>query len=134
MPYKSTWEGHVVHKRFTGVVSSAEFVLSAQEIAANPQFDSLHAIVNDFTEATGCQVDAAALESVAVIRFGSLATNARLRVLVVGTAPWVAGLVDEVKSNPLVGSHETRRFDTLAEARAWLERNPPRVSIRGIRW
>jgi hypothetical protein len=115
-------------------MSSAEFVLSAQEIAAHPQFDSLHAIVNDFTEATGCQVDSAALESVAVIRFGSLATNARLRVLVVGTAPWVAGLVDEVKSNPLVGSHETRRFDTLAEALAWLERNPPRVSIRGIRW
>ena len=134
MPYTSTWEDRVVYKHFTGVVSSAEFVLSAQEIAAHPQFDGLRAIINDFSDATGCEVDANALESVAVIRFGSMQTNAHLRVLVVGTAPWVVHLVDAVKVKPLVGSHETRLFASLAEARAWLALQPQRVSFKGRRW
>ena len=134
MPYTSLWEGRVVHKRFTGVVSSAEFVLSAQEIAAHPQFDGLRAIFNDFSDASACEVDANTLESLAVIRFGSMPTNAHLRVLVIGTAPWVAGLVNAVETNPLVGSHETLRFDWLAEARTWLDKQPQRASFPTGRW
>jgi hypothetical protein len=39
-----------------------------------------------------------------------------------------------VKVKPLVGSNETRLFDSLTEARAWLDLQPERVSIKGRRW
>jgi hypothetical protein len=134
MPYSSTWENRCVRKRFTGLVSARDFVQSAQEIAAHPQFDRLRAIINDFTDASGSEVDAAALMEVAIMRIGSRSTNSALCVLVIGHAPWVIDLVSAVSAKPLVGSHDTRRFDTCAQAVDWLSAQSPRALNRGVSW
>lgn len=49
MPYETLWEQKGVVKRFRGFVTADEFVQSAEDIAAHPDFDRVTYIVNDFT-------------------------------------------------------------------------------------
>lgn len=124
MPYENCWERHGVVKHFSGFVTADEFVRSAEDIAAHPDFDGFTYIVNDFSESVGHGIDAEALERIAVIRFGSMAVNQRIRVIVVGTDPRVRALVNAVAAPPLVGSHPTVSVSDMRRARIWLLEHP----------
>lgn len=56
----------------------------------------------------------------AVIRFGSMATNGKVRVLVVGTHSRMTALADAVKAPPLIGSQLTVAVPDMDSARFWL--------------
>ena len=124
MPYENCWERHGVVKHFSGFVTADEFVRSAEAIAAHPDFDRVTYIVNDFTGSDGHGIDGDALERIAVIRFGSMSTNRKIRVLVVSTDPRVTALADAVKVAPLIGSQVTVAVPDMDRARLWLLEHP----------
>lgn len=130
MPFVHIWETRGVTRRLWGLVTGQEFVRAAQVMAAHPRFDEFRYVLNDFREATGHSIDAAALENLAAIRFGSMCTNPRIRVAVVSAHPDVLALVGATRHAPLAGSHPTAAFATLEEARAWLA-EPQAPTVRG---
>jgi len=125
MPHDNTWEPHGVVKRFHGFVTAREFVDSAAEIAADPRFDDLHYVINDFLQIDGHDIDAAALEEIAVIRFGAMASNPNIRVLLLTADEKSIALARATLAPPLDGSYETRAFPSLEAARDWLSRQAP---------
>lgn len=125
MPHEIVWGNRCAIKRFWGFVGAEEFIRSAEEVASDPRFDGLRFIVNDCLAVTGHSVDAEALERLAVIRFGATMTNPNVRVLVVTTDGRIRTLVDSVNEPPLAGLIETRSFESMDSAKAWMADQPP---------
>ena len=69
------------------------------------------------------------MERIAVIRFGSMSTNRKIRVLVVSTDPRVTALADAVKVAPLIGSQVTVAVPDMDRARLWLLEHPAANAI-----
>lgn len=134
MPYVLSWEPGVVIKTFTGHLTSTEFVKSAEDVAAHEQFDSLRFIVNDWRGCTGHSIDSEALESIAIIRLGSMASNPNIRVIVISTDERFTKLVSATREPPLAGTHETVAVATLEEARDWMARQPRLDQARPLRF
>lgn len=133
MPHTNTWDRGVVIKRFWGFLSGDELARSAEEIAADQGFDDLRFIVNDFREVDGHSIDAEAMERIAVTRFGSMATNPAIRVVVVSSDPALAALADLANSPVLLGSQETVAFENMGLAREWMIAQASAISPRGQR-
>ena len=114
----------MVIKTFSGHVGGAEFVTSAQEVAAYPDFDSLQFIICDFSACDGHSIDQAALEEIAAIRLGSMWTNPNIRVVVVSSDERFTWLATAAKQPPLTGTQLTVAFATMDEAMEWVRRQP----------
>jgi hypothetical protein len=118
--------------QFWRTVSGNEFVTASQEIAADPDFDTLRFIVVDFSGVKAHTIDEAALQDVAVIRIGSMATNPNVRIAMVTTDCEMATLTQSANVDPFIGTHEVKVFATLALAREWLQRQPVLVACRCV--
>jgi len=120
MPYTISYEPRGTCKRFGGFVSFAEFVRSAEEVQASPEFDRFLYTINDFTDVTGFDVEGSHVDLVAALTAGSRHTNDRIVIAVVATDPRIVALAEQFRTvSPRVS--ETRLFATLAEARAWIK-------------
>jgi hypothetical protein len=122
--YKNTWEFHGVVTRFSGVVTANVYLASSAEIASDMRLDELQFVIKDFSDAAGIDIDPSMFEELAIIRFGVQATNPGARIVLVGTIQGITALADSLQAPPLKGSHETRAFATMAEAREWIGRQP----------
>ena len=65
------WSEKCVVKTFSGFVSGAEFIRSAETVAASIAFDDLRVIYNDFLAIDGHSIDADAYTQVAASRAGA---------------------------------------------------------------
>jgi len=130
MTHANVWEPHGVVMQFWHTVSGDEFVTASQEIAADPDFDTLRFIIVDFAGVKQHTIDEAALQDVAVVRIGSIATNPNVRIAMVTTDSAMATLTQSANVDPFVGTHEVRVFATLALAREWLQKQPALVAFR----
>lgn len=120
MPYTLTWEPQGVIKTFTGFVSGEEFVRSVEEVLLDDRFGALEYIVNDLLAIEGHGMDAEKTHWVAAMRVGSHSFNPRLRIVVVTRDPAVRRIAQLTTPQDASARYETRAFDTLAAARAWL--------------
>jgi hypothetical protein len=102
-----------------------EFVQSVEEIAADPRFDDLRFIVNDFLEVEDHDIDGRVLERIAITRLGSLSTNPNIRVLLITSDVRMAKLATGISTEPYGKTYETVVFATMAEAREWVELQLP---------
>jgi hypothetical protein len=124
MSYDNVWEDRGVVTRFSGVVTGAEYLQSSRDIAADPRLDELRFVIKDFSQATMIDIGSEILDELAAIRFGVQATNPGARILLVGADPEVARLAETLRQPPLDGSHETRAFASIEEARRWFAVQP----------
>jgi hypothetical protein len=116
--------------QFWRTVSGDEFVRASQEIAADPDFDTLRFIIVDFTGVSEHTIDEAALQDIAVVRIGSIATNPNVRIAMVTTDRGMATLTQSANVDPFVGTHEVKVFATIALAREWLQQQVALVACR----
>ncbi|MFL6698214.1 MAG: hypothetical protein ACJ8GJ_13690 [Vitreoscilla sp.] len=125
MPYSNLWECRGVCTRFSGFVSAAEYVLSAQEICADPRFDDLRFVIKDLLAIDDHSIDRDAIEPIAAIRYGARYTNPNIYVILLTTDPRLAPLTRPDASSFLRGLYETCAFADEAAARRWLATQPP---------
>jgi len=119
-----TWTKGCVVKTFTEFVAGQAFVLSAERVSADPRFETLRIIYNDFLLIDGHSIDAAIYQRVAASRLGSMWTNPNYRVAFIATdhtadrlSLAIAGCNPEAVYHPhLCGS--------MAEGRAWYALQP----------
>lgn len=124
MSYENIWEDHGVVIHFSGAVSGAEYLQSLRDIAADSRLDELRYIIKDFSQATVSAIGPEIVEEIAAIRFGVQATNPGARVMLVGGGEVIAGLAEAFQQPALAGSHETRAFASIDEARRWFADQP----------
>lgn len=132
MPHANLWEPHGVVMEFWGVVSGDEFVTAAQDVAVDPEFDTLQFVIVDFRKVDAHTVGEAALQDVAAVRIGSHFTNPNVRIVIVTRDDLVAQLAQSAAVIPFVGSRAAKVFSTIIHARAWLAMQPVLSAFRRI--
>ena len=125
MPYSNVWESRGVCTRFSGIVSTGEYVLSAEEICADPRFDDLRFVIKDLLAIDGHSIDRSAVEPVAAIRYGARYTNPNIYVILLTADPRLAPLAQPDSKSFLRGLYETCAFADEDAARRWLAAQPP---------
>ncbi len=129
MPYANVWEPRGVCTRFTGFVTADEYVRSAEDICADPRFDSLRFVIKDLLAMDGHAIDPHAMEPIAAIRYGARYTNPNIHLILLTSDPRLSELADPHPESFLRGLYDTRAFAVEAAARAWLARQPALISL-----
>ncbi len=125
MPFSNVWESRGVCTRFSGIVSAAEYIRSAEEICADARFDDLRFVIKDLLAIDGHSIDRAAVEPIAAIRYGARYTNPNIYVILLTADPRLAPLAHPDSKSFLRGLYETCAFADEAAARRWLAAQPP---------
>lgn len=126
MPCQYEWERHCVVKRFSGYVSAEDFLSSVETVAADPRFDDLRLIINDFSQIQGHSIDADAYLMVAARRIGAVQTNPNFHVAFI-VRPADALELQAVFSSGRQGlPFDPRVVTTEAQARACIA-GPPHL-------
>jgi hypothetical protein len=124
MPYTLSWEPRGVYRKYFGDVSIAERAHSLERICADPRFDDLCYTITCYLDVQRYEATPDDTRGVAALHIGPLATNPRIILAAVATRPDILGYIEAFKATGFV-----RRpygvFDTLPEARAWIERTHP---------
>ncbi len=125
MPYSNVWESRGVCTRFSGFVSAADYIRSAEEICADPRFDDLRFVIKDLLAIDDHSIDRGAIEPIAAIRYGARYTNPNIYVVLLTTDPRLAPLAHPESTSFLRGLYESCAFRDEASARRWLAAQPP---------
>jgi hypothetical protein len=124
MPYTLSWEPRGVYRKYFGDVSIAERAHSLERICADPRFDDLCYTITCYLDVQRYEATPDDTRGVAALHIGPLATNPRIILAAVATRPDILSYIEAFKATGFV-----RRpygvFDTLPEARAWIERTHP---------
>jgi len=125
MPYTNVWESRGVCTRFSGFVSAAEYVRSAEDICGDPRFGELRFVIKDLLAIDGHSIDRGAIEPIAAIRYGARYTNPNIYVILLTTDPRLTPLAEPESTSFLRGLYDTCAFADEAAARRWLAAQPP---------
>ena len=119
MSYELRWHPGGVTKYFFAKVTNEDMLLSVYESEADPRFENLRYVINDFLDITGCDFEAPIAERIAIQDRGAAFTNAKTRIAVVTTHPQVIAAAEAYSASPM-NIYQTRIFPTMTEARQWL--------------
>ena len=126
MPYRLFWEGDVFHKPFTGIVTGAEFLRSADVTHGSPHFDTLRYAINDFSGVSEFRFSPNTLEEWAAKTLGSSFTNRRIHAIFVTDDDSVKTAIGNIE--PIAtGQYSIHIFPSLEAAQEWIkaDRNKP---------
>lgn len=120
MGYEVRWEARGAIKRFFGDVSGTDMIRPVVEIEADPRFDTLKYVINDFLAATSVSARTDDVDYVAAADAGAARTNPDILVAVVTTSPDVIAMTTQYTTSNL-DIYPLRLFETVADARGWIE-------------
>lgn len=119
MGYEIHWESpRGVIKRLFGLVTGDELLASAVQVEADPHFDTLRYVINDFRDCTGLSVEAHQIEEMAAIDSVAAFTNPQINIAIVATLPEILVGADAYAMDPAT-VFPTRVFTSMDEAKAW---------------
>lgn len=124
MAYTNDWEPGGVTTRFTGFVTAAEYVRSAEDICADPRFDELRYVIKDLLAIDGHDVDPEACDPIAAIRYGASFTNPNIYLVLLTTDERLVPFAHPKSDSFLHGLYETHAFASDFAARSWLAAQP----------
>lgn len=120
MGYEVSWEQpNGVVKRHFGQVTGRELMAAVVETEADPRFDTLRYVINDFRDCTGLSASATEIEEIAAVDKAAAAINPNIRIAVVATLPDVVAAANAYANDPMA-TYTTRVFASMNEARSWL--------------
>lgn len=120
MAYELIWEPRGVVKRFTGKVSDQDMLQSVVDTEADPRFDALRFVINDFLEIQQITTSLQVVEEISIMDAGAAFSNSRIKVAVVTTSVDVINLSTAYINSPL-NQYPTQIFSTMVEARSWTD-------------
>jgi len=118
------WEPEGVHKRFSGFVTSGEFIQSVEKTQRDFRFDDAKYVIDDFSGVSGQDISEDALTLIAAINYGAYASNPNCRIAYVTNDLAFADLINDTLASCDMVSYQVAVRPTLADARAWLDSQP----------
>jgi hypothetical protein len=113
------WEDHGVVRQFSGKVGDREFIQSSIEIQADPRFDNLGYVIQDFSRCTELAVDDDTIEEGVARASIALLSKLHFRVAFVGTLPGLRDLTAKMANSSFCPPH-LRTFETMEDARIFV--------------
>ena len=117
--YAHIWEKRGIVRRFFGKVTGEELAASAIEGQADPRFDRLRYVINDFRDCESIFVAPPTIEEVAARDSGAARTNGNIVIAVVSDDPEILAVSDAYAREAL-SPYPVKNFSTMEDARAWL--------------
>ena len=110
MAYELVWEPEGVVRRFSGVVSAAEFINSVERVQGDPRYDDMHYVINDFSAAPTLNLSDETFTELAVLHYGAFVSNPNCRSRNRCAHRRAARLVQQGSGDPgRPGSHGSQR-------------------------
>jgi len=119
MPFQIIREQHGVYKKFSGHVSQAEFLQSVFQAQSDPDYDRMKYSINDFLDVTSHEVQIMHVKTAATYSLGAAFTNLNIKIAVVCTDQAMRDLVNHFTA---ISNYPLQLFNTLDDARKWIER------------
>jgi len=120
MNYEIIWESpQGVVKRHFGHLTGNDVQAAITKIEADPRFDSLRYVINDFLGCTGVTVSTPEIEEIAAIDRSAAIINPNISIAMVATLSEVIAAANAYANDTLT-VYPTRVFCSMASARAWL--------------
>ena len=116
MPYRLIWEGTVVTKAFSGLVTSGDLFNAMNGVEGDERFDQLTYTINDFAAVTAVDLTEDHVEEHAAYDHAAARSNPRIVIGIVSTDPKILALVNSYARSQLA-PYRTELFATLADAR-----------------
>lgn len=120
MSVEIIWEPRGVWRKFSGRLTAEEFIKSIEVVHNDWRFDDLCYSLNDFLAVDDIEIVDSAVKTAAVRAVGASMSNTRLMMAVVTRDPRIISLAS-VFLTPLYKSYPIRFFNSIDEARQWLD-------------
>ena len=124
MKIEMIWEQGGLLKRMSGALSEEEFLLSSVQVLADPRFDDIRFVINDFLQVTGSGFSRGMLPYLAAIQYESKATQSRCRVIFVSRDESILALIKDALATRDLDHFEVCTAPTVEAARDWLKKQP----------
>jgi hypothetical protein len=115
------WEAHGVHWRYWDSVSGEELIRSNLEIYGDERFDTMKYQLVDLTGVSEFNVTRDEMLKIAAYDRAAALSNPRVRVAVVASNKAIKTLTQLYNAENTSSPWETRLFDSLQEARTWVD-------------
>jgi len=105
-------------------------IRSVVETEADPRFDNLRHVINDFREVSEIRFGAEEVSEISTMDLGASRTNRAIKIAIVATLAEVIELAKQYADSEL-NVYPTKIFASMEEARAWLAEP---TEFRATRW
>ena len=120
MSYTTEWEKNGVVWRYSDVVNGEELIKSNLEIYGDERFDIMKYQIVDLIDVNTFQVTRDEMLKMAAYDKAAALSNPRVKVAIVATIPAIKTLTELYEAANIESPWETRVFDSIADARAWV--------------
>lgn len=124
MKIEMIWEKGWLLKRMSGALSEEEFLLSSQQVLADPRFDDIRFVINDFLQVTGNGFSRGMLPYLAAIQYGSKETQSRCRVIFVSRDESIMALIKDALATRDLDHFEVGTAPSVEAAIDWIKKQP----------
>lgn len=122
MPHINTWEPGGLYRKFTGIISGEEILESNFELHVDPNFQTIHYIINDFTEVTDHAIEITHTKVYASTDEIISNTKGNLKIAIVVTQDSLIALANSYREEMIGNKFECDIFQTIEDARNWLSK------------
>ena len=119
MPHTNKWEPGGLYRKFTGTISGEEILDSNFELHADPNFQTINYIINDFTEVTDHSIETVHTKVYASTDEVASNTKGRLKIALVVTQESLIALANHYRNEMTGNRFECDIFQTIEDARKW---------------
>lgn len=123
MTHLVSWEPKGVYVKFYGYMTHKEYMALLQRLCADPRFDSLHYLLNHFSDVDGHNISDPNLEELLSIFWANSLSNKRLLHALIADNPNMVSLASRFNTASPSGSM-FRIFPNLHDAREWVASQP----------
>jgi len=120
MSYINTWESEGLYRKFVGEISGDEILESNYELQADPNFQEIKYIINDFTEVTGHSIETAHTKAYATSDDIISNTKGKLKIALVVIQPSLMALANSYLEEMRGKLFECEMFQSIEDARKWV--------------
>ena len=120
MPYVNTWETDGLYRKFTGNISGVEILESNFELQADPNFQKIKYIINDFIEVIGHSIETSHTQVYADTDDIASNTKGRLKIALVVTQGSLISLAKAYQEQMIGNLFECEIFQSIKDAREWV--------------
>jgi hypothetical protein len=120
MAYTTEWETQGVLWRYSGIVDGTELINSNLDIYGDERFDQMKYQIVDLTRVSAFNVTRDEMLKIAAYDRAASLSNPFVKVAVVAKITAIKALTVLYDAENIKSPWETRIFDTVDQARAWI--------------